>query len=424
MPAGLSFDLTERTGLTVIDSVARAVGFGQTRAKRSAREQRALPREAQMKITAIHAVPVNIPMTSPAIKTAVVREPPAFVQAVVVRIVTDTEHVGTAEVAVVPQGWGETQGTVVSIIKEFLEPAILGSDPRDTERIVWAMSPPRGVADNVIAKSAVDIALHDLVARALGVPLYKLVGGWSDPPTVRLSWMFGILPPEEVLSEARAKVAEGFRAFKIKVGLDRGRDVETVRLLRQELGPDVLLYVDANGGWSPSDAVYAVNRMAEHGLAWVEDPFPRQLPLKLRKQAAAGMTAPILSDFPCQTAGDALSELDAGLAQIVGIKFQRSGFREARKIATLAESFGSNVILSVMAESYLGTLAAAHFAAGIRNVQQPCEISAALRSRQYLLPGHPVIEQAAITLSSEASGNGVEIDEETLAHFAGGPLPW
>lgn len=377
-----------------------------------------------MKITEVQAAPITIPYLTAPISTAALKEPLQAMLGVVVRAAADGGETGFAEVAVVPSAWGETQQTVVAIVEEHLSQRLVGCDPRDTERISWALDPPQGIAGNVIAKAGVDIAIHDLLARSLDLPLYKHLGGWSDPPVVTLSWMFGIAPPEEIAAEARQRVAAGFGAFKVKVGIDPERDLATVKALRAEVGPNALIYVDANHGYEASVAVRTIARMEEHGIAWVEDPFPKGLPLHLRQRAAASLNVPILADSTCETPADTLRELDAGLAQIVGIKLQRSGFTNARKIATLAEAFGSRCILSIMSETYLGTLAAAHLAAGLRNVVQPAEITGALRLSSYLRPGAPTIEDGAITLSPLAPGNGAELDEQLLARYATGPIPW
>src|SRR5205814_112110 len=142
-----------------------------------------------------------------------------------------------------PNVTGETWGGVAEMLRRDLAPALIGRDARDREAALHALA--ARVEGAPAAKAALDIALHDLVARALGVPLWLLLGGRARD-ALRISRVIGIAEPEAMAAAAERHVAAGFRTVKVKVGDpgDPARDVARVAAVREAVGPDVAIKVD------------------------------------------------------------------------------------------------------------------------------------------------------------------------------------
>ena len=138
-----------------------------------------------------------------------------------------------------------------------------------------------------MAKAAIDLAYHDLVARRLGVPVYELLGG-RYRERVSLSWAIGLGEPEQLVQEAREMVEHGFRTIKFKIGINPERDLEVVARAREALGEGISLRVDANEGYSYREAASVLPRMERYSLQLIEQP----LPLMRQQQVHLGVEVP------------------------------------------------------------------------------------------------------------------------------------
>ncbi|HKX18131.1 MAG TPA: mandelate racemase/muconate lactonizing enzyme family protein [bacterium] len=193
------------------------------------------------------------------------------------RLRTDTGQEGV--------GWAFTVGAGGTAIAAFLSddllPRAAGLDPALVER-AWSTlhatvrdAAPGGLA--LLALSAVDIALWDLKAQAAGEPLYRLLGGSRDRAEAYGSGINLNLPIPELLAQFRRWRARGFRAFKMKVGsADPRADLERVRAVREEIGPDALLMLDANQKWSAGEAAGRIRAFEPYDPYWIEEPLPAE----------------------------------------------------------------------------------------------------------------------------------------------------
>src|SRR5271167_425467 len=129
---------------------------------------------------------------------------------VLIRVESDTGHSGIGEVSGHPIVYGESQRSILDIVNNYLARNLVGLDPLDIERLGAALNAPRGVAYALSAKAGIDMAVYDLIGRELNVPVFKYLGGWSDPPTVPLSWLLSLGAPEAISAEAKGRVAQGF----------------------------------------------------------------------------------------------------------------------------------------------------------------------------------------------------------------------
>ena len=172
---------------------------------------------------------------------------------------------------------GAGGAAVHALVERYLNPVLLG---RDADRIEalwqamwWALHYGGRGGPTSLAVSAVDIALWDLKARKAGMPLWRLLGG-HDPRVPCYAGGIDLeLPLDRLLAQTDDNLAKNFRAIKMKVGRARLReDLERVRAMREHLGADFPLMVDANMRWSPDTAIRAARALAEFDLVWLEEP--------------------------------------------------------------------------------------------------------------------------------------------------------
>ncbi len=223
-----------------------------------------------MKITAIDTTPIMVPI-HPDRATVGGRGRHTESPFLIVEVRTDEGITGLGEVSCTPLWSGEDQVTAAHFIATVLAPVLVGEDPLDRARLTAKMHAV--LANNPFTKAGIEIALWDIAGKAAGVPVHALLGGAVRNSVMTKYSVSGLEPPKAAALAAWA-VEQGFAAMKVKVGIDPVTDIERVRQVRAAVGPDVLLGVDANGGWSPSEAVQVLPQLDELGVAFVEQPVP------------------------------------------------------------------------------------------------------------------------------------------------------
>jgi L-alanine-DL-glutamate epimerase-like enolase superfamily enzyme len=271
----------------------------------------------------------------------------------VVRVtVTDDEGMTGWGEAAPSKHYGETADTVVAVMP-LLAQVLEGADAWSLEALEHAMA--RAIRFNASARAAVSAALHDLVAKRLGVPLHRLWGldPALSPPT---SFTIGIAPDEATL-RARVQEAASYPVLKIKLG--SSWDERIIRIVR-EMEPGKLLRVDANAAWTPKHALRMIPMLQEHGVEFVEQPLPAHEIEGLRfvRERSA---LPIIADESCLVSTD-IPAL-AGAVDGINIKLAKcGGLREALRMVATARAHGMSVMCGCMVESSLGITAAAQLA--------------------------------------------------------------
>lgn len=361
-----------------------------------------------MKITEVEAIPFRIPLKTP-LKWGLTGYMEAA-EHVLVRVHTDSEVVGVAEATPRPTIYGESQASILYAIRNWFAPMIVGLDANHTEKI-WAKL--EGIHWNPTAKGAIDLALYDAVAKAKGIPLWEMLGGHSD--RLPIGWMLGIRSIPEMIQEALDIRSKGIKAFKVKVGLDPAKDIQVIQSLREHLGPDVLIYADANMAYSVSTAIRTIKKMEEYGLAFVEEPVPAW-DWKGRLKVAQAISIPIMGDESVFTPQDVAREIDLGAIGVISIKTPRTGYTLSMKIMHLAEMAGIPCLMGTQGETGVGTLASAQFGASRRNVSYPSEISFFLALKDDLL-AEPISLQDGIIDLPRRPGNGAILDEEKIKKY-------
>jgi L-alanine-DL-glutamate epimerase-like enolase superfamily enzyme len=361
-------------------------------------------------IQQVEAIPYRIPMRKP---LAFASGSVSQMDHVLLRITTDTGIVGIADIPPRPYTYGETQGGVVALLTTLFSDVLVGADPFDRNRIHAGLARTVG---NHATKGGVDIALWDIMGTALGMPVHRLLGGYTD--RVRVSHMVGFSSGEEMLAEAeKYRDSYGIQVFKVKVGRHPlNLDIDACRILRDGLGPDVELYLDANRGWSAVEAGEVLARVGDLGFTFFEEPCDAHEVLG-RRRLVANSPIPVVADESAPTLGDAARELTTGGATALSIKTARTGFSESQKILGLAEGLGIEVIMGNQIDSQIGSTATVTFGAAFRHAsRRAAELSNFLDMSDDLVAEPLVISEGTIAAPT-VPGVGVTIDADKLAHY-------
>jgi o-succinylbenzoate synthase len=278
---------------------------------------------------------------------------------VIVQIDTTEDHFGLGEAAPLTDLTGETPEGIAKVILSSLAEIVIGADMDEWE---WAHEEILSrIPGNPSAKAAVDIALYDLRGKVLGMPVFSLLGG-PVRECVRTGAAFGIGKPEEIASRARYHVENGAKAIKVKVGLDPFQDIETVRLVREAIGEDVDIRVDANGAYSFGTAVEVLGALKEFNIEYAEQPLPTENLEEMAELREVTRT-PIMVDESLFTEEDAMRIAEMKAADFFGLKFiKHGGIHEANKIARIGEAHGIECVVISPWETQIGNAAGVHLA--------------------------------------------------------------
>ncbi len=321
-----------------------------------------------------------------------------------VRIHTSDGLTGWGEGSPLPTINGETQAIAFDAA-QALARLLIGKDPSDIEGRVADMN--AALPHNTSAKCALDVALYDLLGKAAGMPLYALLGGQNR--RIRTDFTISLTAPEHIAAKARAVKARGFRTIKLKLGTNRQDDVARVRTVREAVGDDVGLSVDANQGWSAATAITILREIDRYGVEHCEQPVPRWDHAAL-KAVSDGSPIPIVADEACFDHHDAYTLARERAASMFNIKLSKSGgIHTALKIAAIAEAAGLRCMIGCMLEARLGIAASAHLAAA-RPVIAYADLDGILLHSEDPVAGGVTVDGDELVLS-DAPGIGVEMDE-------------
>jgi L-alanine-DL-glutamate epimerase-like enolase superfamily enzyme len=363
-----------------------------------------------MKIAAIEAIPYSIPYRHPLhFASGSVHE----ADHVLVRLRTDDGVVGVADTPPRPYTYGETQKSIVAVVQDVFAPQLVGVDIFDREKVQEILY---RTIHNQTAKGAVDIALWDVIGKTLGQPVTKLLGGYTD--SLRVSHMLGFKPAQELLDLAlEFRDTYGINTFKLKTGRHPlSLDIEAARVLREGLGGDAELYMDANRGWSANEAAEVLRRTADLGLQFLEEPDDAREVLG-RRRLVANSPIPIAADESASNLGEAAREILNGGANLLAVKTARSGFTEAAKIVGMAEGMGIDVYIGNQIDTQVGTVASVVFGAAFAHAaKRAAELSNYLDMADDLLAQPLQIIQGRIRVP-EGPGVGTGVSEEKLERY-------
>jgi L-alanine-DL-glutamate epimerase-like enolase superfamily enzyme len=264
---------------------------------------------------------------------------------------------------------------------------------------------------NPAAKCAMDVALHDLLAKCAGLPLYALLAG--EKRAIHTCKTIGIDEPEIMARRAAEVKNSGFPALKVKVGTERLEDIRRIRAIRQAVGDGFPIRIDANQGWDPPEAVLALRDLAPFGIQFCEQPVADWNHAALR-HVRDHSPVPIMADESLFNHHDAFKLACMGACDLFNIKLAKSGgIRTAAKIDAIAQAAGIRCMVGCMIESRLGLSATAHFVSAHRNVQFADLDSVLILAEDPILGG--ITYDGGLVSLPDTPGHGADIDPGFLA---------
>lgn len=323
------------------------------------------------------------------------------------------------------QYYGETAKTARHIVEDYLFPVVEGRSALDVGPIHDEMD--ERVKGHPYAKAAVDIALHDLAGKHLGVPVSELLGG-QHRDRLPVAHSLGIMEPDRAVEEAQQAVDEGVETIKVKTGLDGERDVELVRRLRETLGPDVTIRVDANEGYElPSEAVSVIREMEAHDIAYMEQPVAD---VEDMAEVARAVDVPIMADEGAWTRQDILALREHRAAELFALYVTKpGGLYRAREVGVVAEAVGMRCDIGGSIEMGVGNAANLHLGAAVpiaglasvTPVNRPAEAYDGQIASVYYeddIVAEPFTYEDGDVLVPEGPGLGVDVDESKLETYS------
>ncbi|HEV7619030.1 MAG TPA: mandelate racemase/muconate lactonizing enzyme family protein [Burkholderiaceae bacterium] len=365
-----------------------------------------------LKIVQVEAFPTSFPVrqgVTLGIGRAVKRD------CVIVKVTTENGLVGWGEAH-----HGRCPGAIGQLINTTLRQLVTGMNAYDVVG-VWARIYSRQLASHgmgtaaALAMSGLDLALWDIRGKAVGWPLYKLLGGASKAiPAYAGGISLGFQSPKELVDEARLLVEQGYRTLKLRFGDTVGRDIERLAAIRAAFGDEVGIMVDANTGYSVDDVRRVMPALVAQGVLWLEEPFPPQdyrsyeaahgfggIPL------AAGENHFTRYEFNRMIEEKSIRILQPDLSKTGGIT-------EVLRIAAMASAYKLSINPHTSA-SGINMAASIHLLASIENGGYfEADVARENLFRDQLTSRPDLLDKDGCVRPPEAPGLGVEVDEDFL----------
>ena len=354
-----------------------------------------------MKITQVRLGKLSVPLRVP-FKTAL--RTVDHVEDIVVELHTDTGAVGYGEAPPTGPITGDTAGGIIGAVRELIAPAILGREVDDLESVT-ALVQSAGV-HNTSAKAAVDMALWDLYGQLHRIPVHKLLG--SSRRTLVTDITISVNPPQQMAQDALDAVARGYDCLKVKVGADPALDTARLAAVRQAVGDEVCIRIDANQAWTPRQAVRILNEMQDRGLGLelVEQPVPAR-DLEGLQYVTQHSWVPVMADESVFSPADALRIFQTRAADYVNIKLMKcGGLTNALRIAAAAEICGVECMIGCMLEAKIAVNAAVELACA-RSIITRVDLDGPVLCSTDPVVGGARFNEKRITVS-DAPGMGIQ----------------
>ncbi|MGF2949330.1 mandelate racemase/muconate lactonizing enzyme family protein [Microbacterium alcoholitolerans] len=336
---------------------------------------------------------------------------------------TAGDHIGWGEATPTPAWTYETTESIMTTIDRYLAPAVLGIAvwDLDTAHRRFDRAINRGISiGSPIAKGAIDLAMHDVTGRALGVPIGTL---WGQRRTerIRLGWIVNADSPRQAADAIDAGRAAGYDAFKLKVGIRTpATDLAVVRAAREH-APDAQLWIDGNQGFTLDGALRLAREMADLDISAFEQPLPANaLPALGRLRTASPV--PIALDESLRHPSDLVTALQLDALDVAVLKAQRSaGLHLSRRMGEFAEDAGLSIMGSGLTDSELGFAASLHLFAAF-GVTTAVDLNGRQFVESSYVAGEPIRVVDGVASVPEGPGLGVEVDEQVVRMQAYDPF--
>jgi len=355
-----------------------------------------------MKISNIRTSTLKAPLKNPFITS--LRRVDALEDLVVI-IECDDGSIGYGEGAPTPVITGETMGSMIAAI-EYIKPHIIGLEIEDLDTILSLIH--NLILKNTTAKSALEIALYDLKAKAARQPLYQMLGGTQTHFKTDITISMGEI--DKMIKDSLNAVSLGYDTLKIKIGDDPQKDIERVKAIHSALDKNIKLRLDANQGWTAKESVTLLHALEKENIIaeFIEQPVAADdteglLYIKERVQT------PLLADESIFSVKDARKLLEMQAIDYVNIKLAKTaGITQALELADLSKAFGVKCMIGCMLEGPISVAAGVHVASAKADVITMLDLDAVS-----LLASHPVetsiIFNESEIILSDSVGLGVSL---------------
>lgn len=301
---------------------------------------------------------VSIPLVRP-FKTALRHV--NYVEDILVRITAEDGSVGYGEAAPTAVITGDTKGSIITAIRDYIKPSLIGMNIHNLDRVFHTLD--TCILKNTSAKAAIDMAIYDLYAKSLNRPLYQILGGSKD--SIETDITISVNEINEMVADSLDAVKQGYKILKVKVGKEGAKDLERIKSIREAVGKEIVIRVDANQGWNAKQAVRIIRAMEDLNLdiELVEQPVLAH-DFTGMQYVTKNVSTPILADESVFSVQDAIQIIQGRAADIINIKLMKTGgIHNAIKICDIAETLGVKCMIGCMLESKVSVSAAAHFGA-------------------------------------------------------------
>ena len=366
-----------------------------------------------MKIERVEVFGVAVPLVGE-FKNAYLSK--SVVKSAVVRITASGGAVGLGNIDPTPGYSKENTEDHLRVLRDKLAPLLVGMDPTNVHRVLEKIEP--AVPGFLDSKAAIEMACVDLSARAAGMPVYTYLGGAVKDKLLFNAWI-GILPPEQAAKETLEWKHKGFRSAKIKVGGNIEADRDRVQAIREAVGADFQLRIDANAGYDADTSIKLAKMVAPYKLQLFEQPVPADDiagMARVRREANA-VGVPIMADESVLDHASLIRIIKADAADIVKVKvMKQGGFLNTRRMIATAEAAGVRCVVGHGFGLGVNTMAEIMLAATSQNVIGGLECVGPLKTRDDIVTHKLDLNAGSLPLPG-GPGLGVTLDEARVEKY-------
>ena len=355
-----------------------------------------------MKIKSITAIPMDLKLKEPFI---IANETMDVGENVFLKFETDNGITGWG-CATPDSVTSETKESVVKNFNKVVKEILIGADPARINFLNDVID--EKLKGNPSLKAGVNMALYDIIGKKAEMPVYKLLGGFRDK--IETSVTIGLNPVDSMVEKAKYFVSEGFTCLKVKCGMNPNQDIEAVLAIREAVGPNIKIRLDANQGYNVEQTINVILTLENLGadVELMEQPTPA-IYLYALKEVTAQCPIPIMADETVLTLRDSLKAIKMEIADMINIKLMKiGGITNAIKANLFAEIAEIPVMIGCMNESMAAMAAGVHFACAFKNVQY-ADLDSALDFEQDIVKGGATYKDGFV-IPSDDPGLGIEVD--------------
>jgi L-alanine-DL-glutamate epimerase-like enolase superfamily enzyme len=373
-----------------------------------------LAAQSRITITRVETIPLHLPLTVPVKISSGAKRP--SVEVLLVRLHTNEGIVGIGETqAWRRQGSSETLASLTAVINEHFSPLILGRSPFEMASIMHTLDD--AIYHSLYAQAAISDALFDLQGKILDVPVYQLLGGKCRDRVPSCAVLFMMPTLEETLAGAERFYARGFRSFVVKVGNDLKTDIGNVRAVRERLGDEAAIRVDANASMRFDDALQLLRKIEPYGIDAAEQ-LLGLWDLDGMAELARRVDIPMITDECVATDRDLLSVIGKRAATIAQTKIAKNGgIWHTRKLWHIADAAGMHIYPGNHPSSSIAVVSMAHLATAWPGPVLDGPFTVGLTTISDDIVTEPVRLEGCAAIVPDAPGLGVTLDEDKIRHF-------